>query len=291
MNGNEIRSDSTVQEAVRLLFIGSAPERTSDLANMWQDLQPLFQLTEDNHPDGRIILDAGAYRYVRFNHRVLRAFWIAAYAAWEGYRLVAESYNLQQLDTSRFQALIAAFEETLSSGDPTDPRLPPGVAEPGHYPEGNADPQGRAPAELATIAVAWALLHELQHIRHQRDGTGADPFSVDKDAKHREELSCDEFAARFLLDQADAFALDAGVEAEQIRRKRQVGIYFGLFAVTLLAKNNWDASASHPSVQRRLDSVRALMEPTKSELAAGIAHTAFAVLGQIWPGTPNPFRT
>lgn len=290
MTDIELRSDIHVQDAVKQLFIGGAPERSADLANMWLDLEPLFQLADDVHPDGRIIMDAGAYRYVRFNHRALRSFWIAGYTAWEGYRLVAESPDLQRLDTSRFAALIATFEQIIESDDPTVAQLPPGVAEPSHYPEGITDPQGRATAELATIAVAWALLHELRHIRHQRQGTGADPFGDDREAKHREELSCDEFATTFLLEQIDVYAADEGVTVDSVLLKRQLGIYFGLFAVTLLAKDKWQASESHPSVQERLDAVRTIMEPRKVDLAAGIAHAAFAVLGQHWPGAPNPYK-
>lgn len=290
MTDTELRSDTSVQVAAKQLFIGSAPERAADLTDMWLDLEPLFQLAEDIHPDGRIIMDAGAYRYVRFNHRALRAFWIAGYVAWEGYRLVSESPNVQELDTSRFTSLIAAFEQAIERDDPTVEPLPPGVAEPGLYPNGSIDPQSRATAELATIAAAWALLHELRHIRHQREGTGANPFDGDRKAKHREELSCDEFATRFLLEQADAYAASEGLEVELVRQKRQLGIYFGLFAVTLLAKDKWQATDSHPSVQQRLDAVRAILEPTKVDLAAAIAHATFAVLGQHWPGAPNPYK-
>lgn len=290
MTDTPLRSDTAVQEAARQLFTGCAPERASDLADMWQELQPLFQLTDDISPDGRIIMDAGAYRHVRFNHRVLRAFWIAGYAAWEGYRLVAESPDLQQLDMSRFATLLAAFEQVVESDGPTAEPLPAGVAEPGLYPEGGGDRQDRAPAELATIGVAWALLHELRHIRHQREGTGAEAFTADREAMHREEFSCDQFATQFLLEQADAYAASEGVQVELVGRKRQLGIYTGLFAVALLAKNKWQATDSHPSIQQRLDAVRTIMEPTKSELAAGIAHAAFAVLGQRWPGAPNPYK-
>lgn len=105
ITGIELRSDIQVQDAVKQLVIGSAPERTADLADMWLDLEPLFQIADDLNPDGRIIMDAGAYRYVRFNPRTQRSFWIAGYTAWEGYRLVAESPDLQRLDTSRFAAL------------------------------------------------------------------------------------------------------------------------------------------------------------------------------------------
>jgi len=148
--------------------------------------------------------------------------------------------------------------------------LPIGVAEPGQYPDANTDPQGRAASELATIAVAWALLHELRHIRHQQDGTGADPYSDDKAAKHAEEMSCDAFATTFLLEQIDLYAQSTNQSADLIRRKRQLGIYFGLFAVTMLAKDKCGESKSHPAVQARIDAVRKLMADQKSDIAAAM---------------------
>lgn len=282
-----VRDDRMVQEAVRQLFLGSAPERAVALNFMWQELEPVFQLTPDKHRGDRIIFDAGLYRFVRFNHRVLRAFWIAGYAAWEGYKLIAESPELERLAKSRFEALVMAFEQVIESDDPTIPPLPPGVAEPGEYPDAGSDPEGRAAAELATVAVAWALLHELRHIRHQRRGVSADPFAGDMETNHKEEFSCDEFATTFLLERADEYAAIEQIDVERVRRKRQLGIYFGLFAVTLLAKDKWQASDSHPSVQARILAIRGLMEATKSDLAARIAHAAFAVLGQVWPGAPT----
>lgn len=286
---NEVRDDKMVQEAAKQLFFGSAPERAADLSLMWLELEPVFQLAPDEHQGDRIIFDAGLYRFVRFNHRVLRAFWIAGYAAWEGYRLIAQSYDRDRLDKSRFAGLVKAFEQVIERDDPALAPLPLGVAEPGQYPDLHNDPEGRAAAELSTIAVSWAFLHELRHIRHQREGTGANPFDEDRNARYQEEFSCDDFATRFLLEQADVYAASRQVDVEQVRRKRQLGIYFGLFAVTLLARNKWEASDSHPSVQERIDAVRTLMETTKSDLAAGIAHTAFAVLAQLWPGAPNPY--
>jgi Peptidase U49 len=289
MPENGVRDGPSLQTAVRSLFIGSAPERESDLIEMWKELDLKFQLTPDVHEGDRIIMDAGAYRYVRFNHRVLRAFLIAAYAAWEGYRTVAESPSLQALDLTRFRGLISSYESCLASEDSDLEALPEGVAVPGEYPDPRTDPQGRAASELATIAVAWALLHELRHIRHQRDGTGADPFGNDRAAKHAEELSCDAFATTFLLDQIDLYAQTTGQSANMVRQKRQLGIYFGLFAVTFLAKDKWGESDSHPAVQTRIDAVRKLMADQKSDIAAAMAHFAFAVLGIVWPGAPNPY--
>lgn len=284
-----MRDDEIVQRAVGQLFLGSVPEREQELSDMWGELDPVFQLTPDDCNGERVILDAGAYRYVRFNHRVLRAFWIAGYAAWEGYKLIAESPDVSALSTSRFEQLVKAFEDTVENGDPSVTSLPPGVAEPGEFPDKELDSEGRAAAELATIAVAWALLHELRHIRHQRDGTGANPSEENKETNHHEEFSCDEFATEFLLERADEYATSQDADVELVIRKRQLGIYFAMFAITLLAKDKWDASDTHPSVQARIDAVREQMKDKKSEVAAGIAHAAFAVLDQQWSGVPNPY--
>ncbi|WP_224741848.1 phage exclusion protein Lit family protein [Bradyrhizobium sp. 2S1] len=98
--------------------------------------------------------------------------------------------------------------------------LPAGVAEPGSYADAGTEPQSRAAGELATIAVAWALLHEVRHIRHQREGTGAAPYGSDATEKHREEFSCDEFATAFLLEQIEQ---ETKQPAELVRQKRQLG--------------------------------------------------------------------
>jgi hypothetical protein len=287
MTAEGVGDDHSVQAAVRNLFLDSAPEREADLAAMWQELQPKFQIAPDLHEGNRLIMDAGAYRYVRFNHRVLRAFWIAAFAAWEGYRAVAEATSLEVVDLTRFKELLAAFETTIVGDDPHLEPLPLGIPEPGDYPDKHVDPQGRAAAELATIAAAWALLHELRHIRHQREGTGADPLGDNTAAKHQEEISCDEFGTTFLLEGTEVYAQQAKVSVGLVRQKHQLGIYFGLFALAMLTKDNWRASESHPSAQTRINAVRDLMTAQRSDMAAAIAHVAFAVLASVWPGTPT----
>ncbi|MBZ5763052.1 hypothetical protein LAV84_28735 [Rhizobium sp. VS19-DR104.2] len=164
----------------------------------------------------------------------------------------------------KFKELIATLEAVISSREPDVEALPEGVAEPGRYSDHLKDLHGRAASELSTVAVAWALLHEIRHIRHQREGTSADPYGTDPKPKHDEEMSCDEFATTFLLDQIDAYAQYQGESSDLVRQKRQLGIYFGLFAITLLAKDKWEASDTHPAVQTRIDAIRVLIKPDKS---------------------------
>jgi hypothetical protein len=286
MTDDLIRDTHDIQVAAFGNLTGAIPERTTDMESMWRDLEPKFQLTPDILNGDRIILDAGAYRYVRFNHRVMRAFWIAGCAAWEGYRAVAEAPSLGSVKLDRFKELVSAFETTISNDGPELETLPSGVAEPGQYADKAYDVQGCAAAELATIAVAWAFLHELRHIRYQREGTAADAQTSEASAKHDEEFSCDRCATTFILRKVDDYAAATGEPADSVRRKRQLGIYFGLFAITLLAKDKWDATETHPSVEERIQRVRSLMVPP-DEIAAAIAHVAFASLAPNWPGSPR----
>lgn len=278
------REDVQVKTAVWNVLQGSAPERESELVSLWGLLEPRFQLAADTHDGERLVMEAGMYRFVRFNHRVVRAFWIAGFAAWEAYRVVAEAPELESLDLNRLMELIDAFEHVLESEAPELEALPKDVPEPGHY-DGN--PQLRAPGELATLGVSWALLHEIRHLKHQQDGDSADPYEADPTQRRSEELSCDSFATKFLLDQLDAYAQRENVSPNLVRRKRELGIYFALFAMTLMARGNWGASQSHPSIQTRIDAVRALMGSQRDEVAEAIASVAFATLHEVMPGSPG----
>lgn len=262
-----IRDDDAIQAAAKNLFLGCAPERKGDLEHLWQTYSPKFQLTADVHDGENIIMEAGAYRLVRFNHRVLRAFWLASYMAWEGYEAAHRTLTANTpLDLKRFSALLAAYDAALSSGQPDLEPLPKGVAEPGTYVDRETASESRAAAELATFAGSWALLHEIHHLQRQQEGTSADPNDPDPTARRAEELSCDLFATEFLLRDVGKYAEMEDVPPERVHFKRQLGIYFALFGLTLLAKDNWGDTATHPAVQRRIDAAHQAMAPHRSEL-------------------------
>ncbi|WP_057460735.1 phage exclusion protein Lit family protein [Pseudovibrio sp. POLY-S9] len=286
---DKARQDETVQQAIRDLFIGSIPERGEELTSLWNELDPVFQLVPDIHEDERVIMDAGAFRFVRFNHRVVRSFWIGAFAAWEAYRAFAESEDTQAVDLAHFRLLVVAFEANIQNDQSDAHSLPTGIPEPGTLPNADREPQARAASELAIIAVAWAMLHEIRHIRHQREGTSAPPLENTpeaRQARHEEEFSCDDFATKFILEHVNRFAEKSGDDPALVRRKRAMAIYFALFALVLLAKDRWDASNTHPSVQDRINAVCLLMKDNRDELPEAIACTVFKALRRLWPAAP-----
>ena len=114
-----------------------------------------------------------------------------------------------------------------------------------------------------------------------------DASSVEKRA---EELSCDEFATRFILDQVEAYARSTNEPVLSVRRKREIGIYFGAFTLTLIAKDHWGESDTHPAVQTRIDAIVQQIGSHSTRMSDAIAHAAHAALWNIWPDAPGPFK-
>lgn len=279
-------NDKAVQTAALNLFVGCAPERRAELEAMVEDLQLEFQVHDDNHEDGKFIFDAGAYRYVRFNARSMRLLWLGAYIAWEGYSATPMQHG-QPADLSRFEALLDTFEQILDAEDPEAVAWPADVPEPGAYPGKEADSEGQAAAELATIATGWGLLHETRHARHQQEGTATNPDDHSPEEVRAEETSCDAFATTFLTERIGDYAAQHHVAEDKVWQKRQLGIYMGLFTIALVGKDNWHTTATHPALADRLAAAKAVFTGHRSASADNVAELAFQALGAVWSGAPR----
>lgn len=282
----DMRIDETVQTAALNLFFGCAPERRAELEAMAEDLQLEFQLHDDNHEDGKFIFDAGAYRYVRFNPRSMRLFWLGAYIAWEGFSATPMQHG-QPADLARFRALLDTFEQILAAEDPDAIAWPAGVPQPGAYPGAEADSEAQAAAELATIATGWGLLHETRHARHQQERTAEIPDDHSPEEARAEETSCDAFASTFLTERIGDYAAQHHVAEDKVWQKRQLGIYMGLFTIALVGKDNWQTTATHPALADRLAAAKAVFAGHRSDGADNVAELAFQALGAVWPGAPR----
>ena len=278
-NGDK-RSDVQIQNAVKALFLGLAPENPGELERLWKDYQLQFCLFTD---DKGVLLEGGAYRYVHFNHRALRVIWISSFAAWEAYGCAQSAFGDGELRSfDRLQELLALAIEVRDAKDPEAVPLR-GLPEPGSL---LLDPQLRAPAELAMFASGWAILHEVRHLKHQQDFTS----TADGDAAElarAEELSCDRFAAEFLIETAAQYAAAHAVDQAKVRMKRALGVYFGVFALIVLGHPNWKETTSHPSVSDRLRAMRSVLSDDGLDEALCLAALALAGLKQVWPDAPD----
>jgi len=130
----------------------------------------------------------------------------------------------------------------------------PEIPEPGVFPDKNNFPELRAASELAVFASGWAMLHEVRHVKHQQDGTSS--TDLERTDKHKEEFSCDEFATQFILEKISDYAKSTNQNLRLVEKKRKLGIYFALFSLSILSKDKWSETESHPSLQNRIEGNR-----------------------------------
>lgn len=276
----EKRSDMEIQAAAKALFVGLAPEKSDELQQLWDDYQLQFCLFADG---GGLLLEGGAYRYVHFNHRALRVIWVSAFAAWEAYVCAQSAFGDEEIRSSdRLRELLAL---ALEIRDAKDPEVVPlrGLPEPGALP---ADPQQRAPSELAMFATGWAMMHEVRHLKHQQDFTA----TVDGDPPEMaraEELSCDRYAAEYLISNVAEYARAHAADGSKIRMKRALGVYFGAIALIVLGHPTWSETPSHPAISDRLRALRSILSADGLDEALWVAALALAGLKQVWQDAPD----
>jgi hypothetical protein len=136
------------------------------------------------------------------------------------------------------------------------------------------------------FAVGWAMLHEVRHLKHQQDLTSSADGGAPELAR-AEELSCDRFAAEYLIGTVARYAADYGVDQVKIRMKRALGVYFGVFSLIVLGKPNWEETDSHPSVSDRLRAMRSVLSADGRDEALCIATLALVGLKEVWPDAPD----
>ncbi|ASW04012.1 hypothetical protein [Paraburkholderia aromaticivorans] len=101
--------------------------------------------------------------------------------------------------------------------------------------------------------------------------------------EHRaEELSCDEFATRFIPEGIGKYADSRGQPLTLLECKQKTGIYFALFAFVVLAFDQWQESDSHPSLQDRMNALQDTLLDGEVDEACGSPILTFEALRAVW---------
>lgn len=268
-----------IQHAFQTLFFAVVPERKSELVELWAQYDLQFQLLEDGESP---VVEGGLYKFIRYNEPFLHTVWAAAFAAWEGYSAIHTAItNNSELNLLRFKKLLNFVELIKTAPKPLD-IWDPIIPMPGKLESAEIAVENRVAGELAMFATTWVMLHEIRHIRHQQEGTSSSYGTSDD--KHEEEFSCDLFASKFMTEMVPLYAQEQSYPVDMLMTKRTLGIYFALFAMTLLSKDCWGASDSHPAIQNRLKKVGGLIGvPMANPIALG----AFSALNIVYPNSPT----
>ncbi len=281
--------ETQANKEIKYLFAGVVPERYEEIMALWEHYEPTFNVVGENFEDQKFVMCAGMFKFVKFNHRAMRSFWLASFTAWEGYEVIQNSvFASKPPYLTRFEEMVECLKQILESDDSLAIKLPEGVPEPLNHELSSLTMKQRVVRDIAIIAVGWAFLHEVMHIKHQQDGTSAQRDSS-PECKHAEELSCDEFATCFILNRASEYAELEDNSLEDILTKRQLGIYFAIFSMVLISDNyNWhNSSDTHPPLQTRINLFMQQVGSNCSIMSYVIALCAYEALGNVFPNAPR----
>ena len=252
--------------AVSNLLHGIAPERSTDIKFLFNKYQPKFSVVEETDSNGMpaFTLRAGLYTKVEFNHRAMLCFWLGAHVVWEAYSEYAYAVNNgRSFNQERLTFLLSSFKNALLADDVTNIEWPKDVLRPGNYGSDNDNPEKIMPAKLATFATGWALLHEMRHIQKQQEGTSSTIGDVA--SCHAEELECDSFAAKFILEKTPEYSRETNYDLHLVQMQRKLGILFGVFTIGLLSRQPKKASATHPSIELRLKTMLSQLKVSEND--------------------------
>jgi hypothetical protein len=132
-----------------------------------------------------------------------------------------------------------AAAQSLSKGEV--PQWPTGIPS---FSEAKEGDQAKAVRVLYAMAVAWAILHEMQHAKFYEN---ADKPNEPID----EEIQCDEYAADFLLGKIEKYFELTGEPVDHVRGKRAMSALVGLYYIAKLSPEN-SVSETHPPIQMRI---------------------------------------
>lgn len=245
---------SHVRKSIFDILVGVMPERESDILSLFEKYNPQFSIVDETHKG--VVLRAGGYFSVEFNHRAMLTFWIGAHIIWRIYSECAHAIvDGSAINQKKINSLFKTFQEIQIAEDPDQVNWPLDVLKPGDYGSEDDNPEKKMGPKLATFAVGWAILHEIRHLQIQQEGSSS-PIT-DVKLCHEEELDCDSYAANFIMANTKDYSHQSGEDQEKVELLRKLGILIGVFVIGLLSNNPDKSTDTHPSEKLRL---KALIE-------------------------------
>lgn len=310
-----IINSKLLQESCADLLSRAAPEKSSATCQLLKQLNVTFELSDGEENDWIFDMAGGAYKYVQFNDQALAVFWSGAFVAWRAFNLASNfeqaiinvisshpqiytdpNYDLNrmknELDAAsssvNFKELgtVLEFVEQVKNTKATtvqDIEWSHNIPMIGTLPADCIE--SKAASELAHLALSWALLHEIQHLIRQQNGTSSDIRN--KAECHQEEFECDEYAFDYLISDISHYVnSDIDTDEYKIIKKRELGIVFALFSMVIAKKGDWGETDTHPDLQSRVNKIIAKLSTIE---AKNISKNMFLVLQENdgWENCPS----
>lgn len=249
-------SDRTI---VLHLLRGAIPERADDISRLWSEYGHAVEVA----PSAKGVTMNADDERIQFDTKTIDFFWLLGFSVWRAIEVYAPALvvatssgiPLEQalsIDTERgqyefdYKQRIGAAQSLIAAEQTADISWPADVPEPTADRESLGDVQHKAAFDLVALALAFALLHEFQHVM----------FCADKSAPctlPEEEIACDTYARDFMTSGLAAYANRHWNDFAQVQQKRAMGI--ALAAVIIHAMTPTHAhwgNRQYPPIAERL---------------------------------------
>ncbi|OCJ70586.1 hypothetical protein A6U96_05760 [Agrobacterium tumefaciens] len=249
-------SDRTI---ILHLLRGAVPERADEISGLWSQYGHAVEVA----PSAKgVTMNADATR-IQFDTKTIDFFWLLGFSAWRAMEvylpalLMATSGGIPldqalNVDAERgqfefdYRQRIASAQSLVAAELTADITWPADIPEPTSDRESLGDNQQKVVFDLVAFALAFALLHEFQHVM----------FCSDKSAPStlpEEEIACDTYARDFMTTGLAAYARAHGHDFAEVQQKRAMGI--ALAAVIIHAMTPTHAhwgNRQYPPIAERL---------------------------------------
>lgn len=249
-------SDRTI---VLHLLRGAVPERDDAISSLWRQYGPAIEVVPSTQG---VTMNADAAR-IQFDAKTIDFFWLLGFSAWRAIEVyapalvVATSSGIPldqalSIDTERdqyefdYKQRIAAARSLIGAEQTAGIFWPADIPKPTADRDSLDDVQHMAPFDLVALALAFALLHEFQHVM----------FCTDKSAPSslpEEEIACDTYARDFMMSGLAAYAKKHRHEFAQVQQKRAMGIALAAVIIHAMTPSHahW-GNRQYPPIAERL---------------------------------------
>jgi hypothetical protein len=241
------------------LLRGAVPERADEISRLWNQYGPAVEVV----PSGSgVTMDADEKR-IRIDPKTIDCFWLLGFSLWHAIEVYAPALAIVTssgitldialgVDSERgqyefdFKQRINAARSLIAAQHTEHISWPDDLPKPTADREGLRDVQHMAAFDLVSLALAFALLHEFQHVI----------FCADKSAPSElpeEEIACDAYARDFMTSGLAAYAAKHGHSFTQVLQKRASGIAVAAAIIHIITPTHahW-GNRQYPPIAARL---------------------------------------
>lgn len=249
-------SDRTI---VLHLLRGAVPERADDISSLWSQYGHAVEVVPSTTG---VTMNADDKR-IRFDTKTIDFFWLLGFTAWRAIEVYSPALVMAtssgmpldqalNIDAERgqyefhYKQRIGNAQSLIAAEQTADISWPAEVPEPTADRDSLGDVQHMAAFDLVALALAFALLHEFQHVM----------FCADKSAPStlpEEEIACDTYARDFMTSGLAAYAKKHGHSFAQVQQKRAMGIALAAVIVHAMTPTHahW-GNRQYPPIAERL---------------------------------------